>query len=149
WRLHRAARAEPAPAPVPPPQPPPEPTEPTGEGKPFSIEQTASLPDLYPGEAPEPIPLRLENPNPVPISVTALRAAIAADPPGCPSAENFVITPSDASVTMPLAIPAESSVELPAQGISPPAIAMLELPVSQDACQGANLTIELEGEAVG
>jgi hypothetical protein len=163
WRVRRTpslpAAPEPAPTPVatpvpPPPTPPAPPVEPVeppeGEAEPFTIEQTATLPDLYPGAPPQPIPLRLENPNPIPIAVTALSAAIAADPPGCPSAENFVLVPAvGLSAATPLRIPAESAVELPAPGIAAPTIAMLELPVSQDACQAAELELRLEGDAVG
>jgi hypothetical protein len=166
WRVRRAARAPepgPSPTPVPPsapiatPTPPAPPVEPPvppveppeGEAEPFTIEQTAALPDLFPGGEPEPIPLRLENPNPVAISVTSLRVSFAAEPPGCPSEENFLITAAGLSVATPLAIAAEASVELPAEGIAPPTIAMRELPVSQDACQGAQLQLSLEGDAVG
>jgi hypothetical protein len=157
WRLRREPRVaapEPTPTPTPtappispPPAPPVEP--PQGDAEPFSIEQTAALPDLYPGAAAQPIPLRLENPNPIPIAVTALSVAIAAEPPGCPSDENFALAPADVSAAAPLTIAAESALALPAEGIDPPTIAMRELPVSQDACQGAELELRFEGDAVG
>ncbi len=132
-------------APTPPPLPPPLPDH----GEPFTIEQTAGLEDLFPGEPAQSLSLRLTNPNRVPIDVTSLTFSFAIEPPGCPSAENFVIVPSDASVEAPLRIAPETSIELPAQGISPPAIAMRELPVDQNACQGAPLELKLEGEAHG
>jgi hypothetical protein len=162
WRVRRAPHGTPEPTPVPTPTPgpispptpiPPPPTPPVeppqGEAEPFSIEQTAALPDLYPGGEPEPIPLRLENPNPIPITVTSLRVSFAAEPSGCPSEENFVLTPAGVSVATPLPIAAEASVELPVAGIAAPTIAMRELPTSQDACQGADLELHLEGDAVG
>lgn len=163
WRLHRKPRVAPAPTPTPtptptpspvstpkPPPPPPPPVEPPqGETEPFTIEQTAALPDLYPGGEAQPIPLQLENPNSMPITVIAVSVEIAADPTGCPGAENFLLAPSTASVATPVTIAAESSIALPAQGVTPPTIAMRDLPVSQDACQGAELELSLKGEAVG
>jgi hypothetical protein len=158
WRLRKEPRVAPVPAPptpapisapTPPPAPPVPPAPPEGEAEPFAIEQTAALPDLYPGAAPQPIPLRLENPNPIPIAVTALRVSFAAEPAGCPSEENFVLTPAAVSVAAPLTIAAEASVALPAAGVEAPTIAMRELPVSQDACQGAELQLDLDGDAVG
>jgi hypothetical protein len=164
WRIRRRPAEPAAPSPVAPSPPTaaPEPTKPAEtptpppvlpeepeKGEPFAIEQTAGLEDLYPGEPAQPLALRLTNPSPTAIAVTSLTFSFAADPPGCPSAENFTIVPSDASAETPIRIAAETSVELPAQGISPPLIAMRELPVNQDACQGATLDLKLEGEAQG
>jgi len=158
WRIRRSpveptalppptspAAPEPSPAaesPTPPPVLP-------EYGEPFAIEQIAPLEDLFPGEPAQALALRLTNPNPVPIAVTSLTFSFAADPPGCPSAENFIIVPSDASAATPLRLDAETSLELPAQGISPPLIAMRELTVNQNVCQGATLELKLEGEAQG
>jgi hypothetical protein len=125
------------------------PVEPIKNGKPFTIEQIAPLADLLPGEPAQPLALRLTNPNPEPISVVSLTVSFAADPPGCPAAENFTLVPSDVSPATPLTIAAESSIDLPTQAISAPSIAMLELPVDQNACQGANLELKLEGQAEG
>ena len=169
WRVRREARTQPAPplppppvAPVEPPatpdppqppQPPdppepPEPPEPPAEeSPPFSIEEIGSIEDLYPGAPAQPLALRLSNPNPVPITVIAVTVAIAADPPGCPSAENFALTPAGIAASAPLTIAAESGVTLAARGVAPPTIAMRDLPVSQDACQGADLTLAFSGEA--
>lgn len=116
-------------------------------GKPFSIEQTAALAPLYPGDPAQPVPLAIGNPNPVPIEVTSLTAAIGAAP-GC-AAENFELGASNVSVEAPLVVPPEGTVELPSAGISPPSIALLDLPVNQDACQGAEIELALNGEARG
>jgi hypothetical protein len=123
---------------------------PTGDeaGAAFSIEQIAPPGPLFPGAPAQAPALLLTNPNASPIAVTALETTIAAVPPGC-VAENFLLIPSDASPAHPLVIAAESSVALPTQGLSPPAIAMLDLPVSQDACQGAQLELRYSGEAEG
>ena len=160
WQIQpRSTEPEPAqsadetPEPAPPAETPtmaPSPPTPVPDhGEPFAIEQTAGLEPLFPGEPAQSLSLRLTNPNPIPIEVTSLTFSFAVDPPGCPSAENFVIVPSDASLEAPLRIAAETSVELPAEGISPPRIAMRELPVDQNACQGAPLELKLEGEAQG
>jgi hypothetical protein len=150
-----AVESQPAPAPSPPPVETPAeppvipPVEPPVTGIPFSIEQVGSLEDLYPGEPAQTIDVRIENPNPSPISIVSLAASIASSPPGCPAAENFVLTGSAIDPGAPLVVAAESTLTLPAQGISGPTIAMLELPVSQDACQAAELEIALSGEATG
>lgn len=151
WRVRSAAPVSVLPPPRPPrpaaaPAPPP---GPEGEGLPFSIVQIAPPADLYPGAPAQPLALRVENPNPVPIEVTSLEASLAEDPPVCPAAENFVLIPSGASATTPLVIPARAGVTLPAQGISAPQIAMRDLPVSQDGCQGADLDLVFDGEARG
>ena len=153
WRVLRAvppAPHPPAPQATPaagtPAVPAPDEREP---GLPFSIEQLEPPPPLFPGTPAQPLAVRLDNPNPLPIAITSLRVSLAADPSGCAGAENFVFIPSDASAATPLAIPPEASVTLPAQGISPPAIAMRDLPVSQDACQGAELQLLFSGEAHG
>jgi len=91
----------------------------------------------------------LTNPNPETIFVTSLTVNVSADPDGCDSATNFELIPATASATTPLEIPAGATVTLPAQGIAAPAIAMRELPFSQDACQGAELPLRFSGEAHG
>ncbi|HEU4738872.1 MAG TPA: hypothetical protein VFS54_07300 [Solirubrobacterales bacterium] len=118
------------------------------EGKPFSVEQTAALAPLYPGDPAQQLSLAIGNPNSVPIEVTNLTATIASTPPGC-AAENFELTASNASEANPLVVPAEGTVGLPAESASAPAIALLDLPVNQDACQGAELELALSGEARG
>jgi hypothetical protein len=118
------------------------------EGKPFSIEQTGALAPLYPGDPAQQVPLAIGNPNSVPIEVTGLTAAIADAPPGCGVA-NFALAASSASEAAPLVVPAEGTVELPAASVSAPSIALLDLPLNQDACQGAELELALSGEARG
>jgi hypothetical protein len=155
WRVRRAERAQvvvrsEAPPEIAAAEPPPLPPEPPAEaGAPFTVEQLATPADLYPGEPAQPLSVRLHNPGIDPIAVTALSAELAADPPGCPGIENFLILPSTASPATPVAIDPEASVTLPAQGVLPPAIAMRELPFSQDACQGAELELRFSGEASG
>lgn len=126
---------------------PVEPAEPA-EGKPFSIAQTGALMPLFPGDPAQPVPLAIANPNSTAIEVTSLTVAVADAPPGC-GAENFALTASGASEAMPLVVPAEGTVELSTGPISAPSIALLDLPVNQDACQGAELQLDLSGEARG
>jgi hypothetical protein len=120
------------------------------EPKPFSIEpQLSSLGALYPGAAPQVIPLLLRNPNPVPIFVTALRVSVSADPPGCDGVMNLALSPSSASSSAPLKVPAGDSVSLPAPGASAPSIALRDLPINQDACQGVQFPLVFSGKAHG
>lgn len=120
----------------------------SGDSKPFSIELSGSLEELHPGFPPQPLVLLITNPSSEPIEVTGLTAAIAADSPEC-SAENFALTQSGASPATPLAVPAGGSASLPTATVSAPTIAMLNLPVDQDACQGAEIPLVFEGEARG
>jgi hypothetical protein len=118
----------------------------------FSIEpdlSSLSLSALYPGAAPVALPVVLTNPNSAPIRITALRVSVTGDPAGCGSAENLELTQSSASSAAPLTIPAGGSVRLPAPGVSAPAIALRDLPVDQDACQGAHFPLAFSGEAHG
>jgi hypothetical protein len=116
--------------------------------KPFSIELRDELGALYPGFPAEQLPLLVTNPNPAAIEVTSLTVALAGDPPSCP-AENFDLTASSASPTEPLIVPAEASIGLPTATVSAPTISMLNLPVNQDACRGAEVPLLFGGEAHG
>jgi len=119
-----------------------------GDAKPFSIELLGELEALHPGFPPQEMPVLIVNPNPVPIAVTSITVAIEGDSPGC-SAENFAVTPSSASPTTPLTVPAGGSVSLPTATTSGPTIAMLNLAANQDACQGAEIPLAFAGEAHG
>jgi hypothetical protein len=118
--------------------------------KSFAIEaELSALDKLYPGAPPVTVPLVLKNPNPAPISVTALKVSVTADPAGCPSASNLELIPSSISPKAPLKIPAGGTVHLPAAAASAPALGFRELPVNQDACQGAQFPLAFSGEAQG
>lgn len=89
----------------------------------FSIApQLGGLGALYPGAPAQPLPLTITNPNPVPILVTSLQVRATADPPGCGSAENLILTGSSASSAAPIKVPASGSVSLPAAGALAPTI---------------------------
>jgi hypothetical protein len=116
----------------------------------FSIEpRLAGLGPLFPGAPAQPLPLVITNPNPVPIFVTSLGTKATADPAGCASAENLILSGSSASSTAPIKVPASGSVSLPAPGASAPSIALRDLPVSQDACQKAQFPLSFSGTARG
>jgi hypothetical protein len=122
------------------------------QGEPKRFEITADLSGLsrlYPGAPPQLLPLVLTNPNSAPISVTGLRASVAGDSAACPSAANLELIQATASEAKPVKVPAGGSVRLPASGISPPAIALRDLPVNQDACQGAEFSLAFSGDARG
>lgn len=119
------------------------------EPKPFSIEPRGTTEGMLPGDPPQPLPVLIFNPNPVPIEVTSLTVALAEDPPGCPGNPNFELTPASASPSAPLTVPASGSVSLPSATVSAPTIALRNLPVNQNACQGARVQLALSGEAHG
>jgi hypothetical protein len=126
----------------------PSPAQPQGDPKPFSIELRGHLEELHPGYPPQQVPVLITNSNSVAIEVTSLTVAIADEPQPCP-AENFALTPSSASPTAPLAVPADASVSLPTATTSAPTIGMLDLSVNQDACQGVEVPLVFDGEAHG
>lgn len=120
------------------------------EPKDFSIApQLAGLAALYPGAPAQALPLLLSNPNPVPIFVTSLQVRTTADPAGCASADNLILSGSSASDTAPIRVPAGGSVSLPAPGASAPAIQLRDLPFNQDACQRAQFPLAFSGKARG
>lgn len=120
------------------------------EPKGFTIDsETGSLEDLMPGAPAQELPLRIGNPNPVPIEVTALTAAVSPDPPGCPADPNFAVTPSSLSPSAPLVIPAGGTASLPSAAASAPTLALRELQIDQNACQGATVQLVFSGEARG
>lgn len=120
------------------------------EPKDFAIvPRLSGIGALYPGAPPVALPVTIENPNPVPILVTELRVAATADPPGCSHAENLLLLPSRISKRAPLRVPAGGTATLPAPGASPPAMQLRDLPVNQDACQGARFPLSFSGKAHG
>jgi hypothetical protein len=120
------------------------------EPKDFSIQpQLAGLGALYPGAPAQALPLAITNPNPVPIFITSLQVRATAEPAGCGSAENLVLTRSSASSAAPIKVPANGSVSLPAPGISAPSIQLRDLPVNQDACQRTQFPLAFSGTARG
>jgi hypothetical protein len=120
------------------------------EPKAFTIEpRLAGLGSLYPGAPAQALPLVISNPNPVPIFVTSLQVRATADPAGCSSAENLLLSGSSASGPTPIKVPASGSVSLPAAGASAPAIQLRDLPVSQDTCQRAQFPLAFSGKARG
>ena len=115
----------------------------------FSIEpHLESLGALFPGAAPQPVPLTITNPNPLPIFVTRVTVATTGDPSGC-GADNLALTPAGISASAPLRVPAHRLIDLPAAGVAAPSIQLRDLPVNQDACQGAVLPLSFSGSARG
>jgi hypothetical protein len=120
------------------------------EPKDFSIApQLSGLGDLYPGAPPLSLPLTISNPNSVPIFVTSLSVTTTANAPGCTSADNLALSAAGISSAAPLKVPANGSVGLPAAGVSAPTIQLRDLPVNQDACQGATFPLSFSGNARG
>lgn len=119
------------------------------EPKPFAVEpRPGAIGPLYPGAKPLPIPVVISNPNPVPIDVTALRVGATGGPPGCDPATNLALTVPDLGASAPR-IPAQGALALPSAGVAAPTIALRELGVDQDACQGAKFHLTFSGSAGG
>ena len=120
------------------------------EPREFSITPLFSgLDRLYPGAPAVQLPVRLDNPNPLPIVVTEVRVSVTRDPGGCDPATNLELLPAGLSPASPLTLPAGGSASIPSPGVDAPAIRMLDLPFSQDACQGAGFAIDFQGSAHG
>lgn len=118
--------------------------------KAFSIKPELSrLPPLYPGGPAATLHLVVGNPNPVPILVTGLWATATSSHPGCSSAENLELMPSNVSRRAPLRISPQGSIALPTTKVSAPTIRLRDLPVNQDACQGAHFPLKFFGSAHG
>ncbi|MBS1863766.1 MAG: hypothetical protein JSS68_18885 [Actinobacteria bacterium] len=117
------------------------------EPKPFTISpRPAAVGPLYPGAVPSPIPVVVTNPNSVAITVTSLRVSADGGPPGCDPDANLTLT-TPALAGGKLRIGAHASVSLPSATVAAPTIALLELPVDQDACQEASFELTFSGSA--
>jgi hypothetical protein len=117
------------------------------EPKPFTVSpQLSAIGPLYPGAGPTPIAVVIVNPNPIAITVTSLRVSAGGGPAGCDPGANLTLT-APALGTGRLRIPARGSVSLPNASVAAPTIALKELPVNQDACQGASFDLAFSGSA--
>jgi hypothetical protein len=113
----------------------------------FEVEpRPASVGPLSPGAAPLPIRVVISNPNPVPIVLTALRVAASGGAAGCDPAANVALTAPNLSKVQPR-IPANGTLTLPSPDVAAPTIALRELGVDQDACQGASFDLSFSGSA--
>lgn len=120
------------------------------EPKEFTVEPLfSSLEALMPGAAPQRLPVRIANPNSVPIEITGLTVSVAPDRPGCAADPNFAVVPSSLSPAAPLTVAAGGSATLPSGAATAPSLELRELPVDQNACQGATLNLTFSGEARG
>jgi hypothetical protein len=116
----------------------------------FTIEPLfGELPELMPGDPAQELPVRISNPNPAAIEVTSLTVSVVPDRPACAADPNFAITPSGLTPGAPLSIPAGGSATLPTPAAAAPTLALRDLPVDQNACQGASLQLAFSGEAHG
>jgi hypothetical protein len=117
------------------------------EPEPFEVEpRPASVGPLYPGGTPVPIRVVISNPNEVAITVTSLRVMASGGADGCSPKANVALTAPDLGETA-LRIPANGSLTLPSAKVAAPTIALRELGVNQDACQGAKFDLSFSGSA--
>jgi large repetitive protein len=124
----------------------------SGSGQPFAINYTTT-PTLWPGSGISRLNLSLTNPNTVTIYITsltvnppALSNITHAGPAACTAAD-FQVT--QFSGTYPIALPPGTSTltQLGATTLQLPGVQMLDLPHSQDRCQGASYTLGFSGQA--
>jgi len=120
------------------------------EPREFTVEPlTGSLEELMPGARAQQLPVRIVNSNPAPIEVTSLTVTVTPEASGCAGDTNFAVTPAGLSPAAPLPVPAGGSASLPTATATAPSVAMRELPVDQNACQGATVRLDFSGEARG
>ncbi|HVD39409.1 MAG TPA: hypothetical protein VNC16_00190 [Solirubrobacterales bacterium] len=120
------------------------------EPREFTVEPlTGALEELMPGAPAQQLPVRIVNPNPAPIEVTSLTVTVSPEPSACPGDPNFAVMPSSLSPEAPLSVPAGGSASLPTATATAPSVAMRELPIDQNACQGATVRLDFSGEARG
>jgi hypothetical protein len=120
------------------------------EPKELTIEpQVGSLEELMPGAPPQQLPVRIGNPNTVPIEVTSLSVTVAPRHPDCPGDPNFAVTAASPTPAAALTIPAGGAVSLPSAAASAPTVALRELPIDQNACQGTSIDLLFSGKARG
>ncbi|HKF82881.1 MAG TPA: hypothetical protein VKB23_07980 [Solirubrobacterales bacterium] len=118
------------------------------EPKQLTIEpQVGPLEELMPGAPPQPLPVRIGNPNPVPIEVTSISVAVAPRHSDCPGDPNFAVTAASLTPAAPLTVPPGGAVSLPSA--TAPTVALRELPIDQNACQGTSIDLLFSGEARG
>ena len=115
-------------------------------GADFTI--TGSVSGLALGQT-KPIKLTLTNPHSVSIFVTGLTVTPSADstPPGCRSAGNLLITPSNASSASSITVPAKSSVTLTSAPRAPQITFLNRSDVNQDVCKNKSFTLTYSGSA--
>jgi hypothetical protein len=123
-----------------------------GSSPPFTLAGDITTP-LEPGVS-EPLDLRITNPNPAPLIVTL--AAVTVQGVTAPRASTALpCGPANFGITqlagyLPLTIPASKTRSLSQLGIPPgswPQVALLDLPINQDGCQGALLALAYQGAA--
>lgn len=107
------------------------------------------LPELMPGDPAQQLPVRVSNPNPAAIEVTGLTVSVLPDRPGCAADPNFAVTPAGLTPAAPLSVPPGGSATLPTATAGAPTLALRELPVDQNSCQGTSLHLVFHGEARG
>jgi hypothetical protein len=104
---------------------------------------------LYPG-ASAPLDLAITNPLKQALEVTSLSIGVKDDTgtPGCVGSRNYAVTPFAGSY--PITVPAGATRRLSQLGYASsvwPRVRMLDLPVNQDACKGATVTLSYAGSA--
>jgi hypothetical protein len=112
----------------------------------FGITGNTTVP-LLPGTTSS-VDLQFTNPNPAPITVVSEATTVTTSSGAC-TPSNFAIAQD---LHIPVTVPAGSTVTLSSLGIPPddwPAVGMLDTGSNQDSCQGVQLTLHYQGQAIG
>ena len=116
------------------------------KGSPQRFTISGSVSGLTPGVLRR-IPVTLANPNDAPIYVTSLTTTLSTGLGACGPA-NYEVLQSSASDAGPILVPAAGSVTLSGSLESyAPRVRLVDLPVNQDACKGAVVTLSYTGSA--
>ena len=118
------------------------------EPKEFEVQLLGSVEALMPGDPPQQLPVQIRNPNPAAIEVTALTFSVVPEAPNC-AAANFAVSAASLTPATPLTVPAEAAANLPSSTATAPTLALRDLPVDQNACQGTAVHLQFSGEARG
>ena len=119
-----------------------------GEPRRFRISGVAAAP-LAPGLA-VPLDLELENPHRFAIRVTNLSVGLddSTSEPACSGSSNYTVAQYSGSYPLRLAPGKQRLSELTGSARLYPRVGMRDLPVRQDECKGARLSLLYHGTAV-
>ena len=116
----------------------------------FTISGDAAGP-IYPGGQAQPILVTLHNPNSVSIVVTSLVVSANTNAPGGCRADTLRIQQANLATATKkngIAVPAKRAVTLPAQGVAPPTIRLVDTGVDQTAdCANQTFSLTFTGSA--
>lgn len=121
--------------------------EPAASAAQSEMSLTGNVPGLlYPGAKAEPVSVTLENPSGATLYFTRVAVTVqSTDASGC--RPDWFRTSAAGIPAEGIAVPARSSITLPARGVRAPTIRMLDSGSDQDACQDARVALTYSARA--